>query len=251
MPPVNPPSYYGSRRQSNTAASPDLGVSPDANGNRLNSSGGRLASVKSRTSLTYNNIITAGAVLPIPAAGTEFYLEFATAQLQIRPSGGVFNPYSAGLGLSVDLSNSFELLEVRNDNAFPVVFSLFVGFDGLIDNRLFLQNNSLPQVAFPTYPTALTAPAVAINDISGSQFTDINGGKWYAISRSAIMIHNTDTGVTLLLQKQGGTGASPAIAAIYPQTSWQGSVSGNYALNVGGGNVNAIVNEIYTSLAAT
>jgi hypothetical protein len=240
----------GSRRLTNTAAAANLGVSQDSN--RLNSSGRSLPTVKSRTSLTYNNIILAGATIPIPCAGTEFYLEFSTAQLLIRPSGGVFNPFSAGLGLQLDLSNAFDLVEVQNLNAFPVVFSLFIGFDGLIDNRLFLQNNQLPQVAFPTYQTQNSATTVAINDISGAQFSDINGGKWYAISRSSLTVYNPDGSTTLLLQKAGAlSNAGPAIGVVYPTTTLQLNVSGNYSLNAGGGPINAIVSEIYTSLAAS
>lgn len=237
MPPIN-----------NNAAL--LGVSQGDN--RLNSSGQSLGTVKSRSSLTYTNTIPAGGTLPIPAAGTQFYLVFATAQLNIRPSGGVFAPYQQSTGLQLVEANAFELLEVQNLNAGPVVFQLFVGFDQYIDNRLTLNTTLTPTVAFPTYATPNSASAVAINDLSTLSFTDINGGKWFAIQRIAIIVCNPDTGVTLLLQKSGAaTSSGVAVAAIYPQTSLNLPVSGNYALSLGGSNINAIVSELYQSIAAT
>lgn len=227
----------------------NLGVATGTN--RVNSSGSALPDAKSRASLVITNIIAPGATVPFPVTGTQFYLMFATNSLNIRPSGGIFNPYVSGTGEQFDLANAFALVEVNNPTAAPVVFQLFIGWQQFIDNRLFLQNNQLPLVAFPTYPTANSATNVNINDLSGTQFTDINGIKWYAITRTALQVFNPDTGVTLLLQKAGSVVANgPAVGVIYPQTSLTLPISGNYCLNIGGGNINAIVSEIYQALAA-
>jgi len=154
--------------------------------------------------------------------------------------------------MNLDELNAFTMMEVRNNNSFVVVFELFVGFQGFIDNKLILSNSLYPQIAYPTYPTASAAAAVAINDLSGTKFTDINGGSWYALYRVAIVISNTDSGVTLNLQKAGAaTSSGPAIVTIFPLTSIRIDVSGNYSLSIGGGNVNAIVSELYSALAAT
>lgn len=224
--------------------------------NRLNTQGAELPNVKNRQSLFITNSIAAGAVVPFPISGTEFYVTVCTAPINIRPnaggSSGSFNSYGQGTGLKVALENAFDTIEIANPNAFPVTFQIFVGFDEYVDKRLYLASVLTPQVAFPTYPTAAAATGVNITDISGNAFTDINGGKWFAISRTSILISNIDAGVTLLVQKAGSVVANgPAIAFVPPLTAIELNVSGNYRLSVGGGNVNAIVSEIYTALAAT
>lgn len=227
-----------------------LGVA--AGSNRTNSSGAPLGALRSRGSQVINNIVAAGSILPVPAAGTQFYLLFTSAPLAVRPSGGVFNTYSQGTGLNLDNVNQFDLLEMQNTTSAPIIFSIFVGFDSYIDNRLILANSSTPIVAYPTYSSASSLAAVSIPDISGQPFNDINGGKWFAIQRAAVLVFNPDTGVTLLLQKAGAaTSSGPAVGVIYPQTSLNYPASGNFSLSVGGGNVNAIVSELYTSLADT
>lgn len=219
--------------------------------NRINSQGVTPASTRGGSSLRYANIIKAGTALQIPAQGTQFYFRTATATISARPNGGVFSDYVQGEGLQLDLDNTFNLVEVKNNNSFDVIFELFIGFQGFIDNKLIIANQLYPQVAFPTYPTASAAATVDINDKSGSQFTDINGGKWYALSRVAIVISNTSAGTTVLVQKAGSAVANgPAIAAVFPMTSIRLDVSGNYRLNVGGGNIDCIVSEIYQSIPA-
>lgn len=219
--------------------------------NRTNSGGRSLGTVKSRMSLVYNGIVPASGTVPVPAAGTQFYVTVATAEISVRPSGGVFNPYAQGTGLQLEEINAFELLEVKNENAFPVVFQLFVGFDQYIDNRLILNITGQKVVMRPTYDTASTAAIVDIDDISGQPFTDINGNNFYAMAREAIYVFNPDAGVTLLLQKAGSVVSNgPAVAIIYPLTTLRLPVSGNYRLNVGGGNINAIVSEGYEALPA-
>lgn len=228
------------------------GVPIATGSNRTNSSGRSLGTVLSRTSITINNIVPANSILQVPCAGTQFYVVVQTAPISIRPSGGVFNVYEQGTGLQLEEINAFQLLEVKNENAFAVVFSIFVGFDQYIDNRLILTNTGQQLVANPTYPVVSAAATVAITDLAGSQFTDINGDDWYALSREAIYIFNPDPGVTLLLQLAGSVVSNgPAVAIIYPVTSLRYAASGDYSLSVGGGNINAIVSELYSAIPAT
>lgn len=220
--------------------------------NRVNSSGRSLGTVKARTSLFVSNLIPAGGTLPVPVSGTSFYVTVATAPFLIRPSGGVFNTYDVGTGLDLEEINSFSLLEVSNPNAFPVVFQLFVGFDKFIDKRLILSQTNLNVVARPTAPLPNTETAIEIDDISGQVFTDINGDEWYAIQRVALIISNTDGGVDLLLQESGSAVSNgPAIAAIFAKTSLRLEVAGDYSLSVGGGNINAVVSELYQAIPKT
>lgn len=225
------------------------GVPIAGGSNRTNSSGRSLGTVLSRTSITINNIVPANSILQVPAAGTQFYVIVQTAPVSIRPSGGVFNTYEQGTGLQLEEINAFQLLEVKNENAFPVVFSLFIGFDQYIDNRVIMTNTGVALVARPTYPIPNSGTAVNINDISGTQFLDVNGNGFYALSREAIYVFNPDAGVTLLLQKTGSAVSNGlAVGIIYPLTSLRYAAAGNYSLSVGGGNINAVVSELYSAI---
>lgn len=217
------------------------------NNNRVNSQNRPARSNLGKTSQRLTNIIPAGGFLPLPCSGTFFYVLLASGPLLIKPSGGIAQEYSTGTGLDIEYEeNAFQLLELQNNNAYPVAFEIFVGWDAFIDKRLILVNNSSPQVAYPTYPVANAATHVAIDDLSGQAFTDINGNEWYALSRVAICIGNPDSGVTLLLQAEGAATASgPSVLPIYPQTSLRLDISGNYSLDLGGATINAIVSEIY------
>jgi hypothetical protein len=201
-------------------------------------------------SIRVANIIAPGDPLNIPTQGSQFYFRVCTGTLLVKESGGVYAPYGQGEGLNVSLDNAFDLLQLKNPNSFPVVFELFIGFSSFIDNKLILSSTVTPNVSYPTYPKASAAVKVNIPDLSGNAFKDINGKSWYAISRVAIFVSNIDSGVTLLLQEAETVIANDdAVLAIFPLTSIQYPVSGDYALSVGGGNVNAIVSEIYQALA--
>lgn len=221
--------------------------------NRVNSSGNLNATGPlSRTSIIFPLIVPAGKTGAVPIAGSTFYVTVATAPVDIRPLNGVFNRYTQGQGMKVQEVNAFPALEVSNPNAFSVVVQVFVGFDNFIDNRLILANTGQQLIARPTYPTANAASVVNIDDISGAAFNDVNGNSWYALQREAIYVFNPDAGVTLLLQEAGSVVANgPAVAVIYPTTSLRYAASGNYCLNVGGGNINAIVSELYQAIPAT
>lgn len=220
--------------------------------NKVNTQGAALPDKKNRQSGVYNQSVAAGQTLPLTCVGTQFYVLFTSAPINIRPSKGSFNSYNTGQGLQLDDENAFTQLELQNNTANAIVVSVFVGFQEFIDKTLILNNVTNPNVAYPTYPTASAAATVNINDLSGQQFTDINGKKWYAISRVAILIFNTDTGTTYLVQLKGAnTSNGKAIAAVYPSTAIRLDFSGDYALATGGANVNAIVSEIYNAIPAT
>jgi hypothetical protein len=160
----------------------------------------------------------------------------------------VFNTYQQGTGLDLDETNAFNILDLRNDNAFPIAFQIFVGFDAYIDNRLILSGGQ-PVVAFPTYDTPNSLAAVAIPDRSGSVIADINGNQFYALSRVAVLVFNTDAGVTLLVQRAGSAIPNgPAVGAVYPQTSVRLDCAGDFSLSTGGGNINCVVSELYNAI---
>src|SRR5882757_170250 len=223
--------------------------SVDRSNNRTNTQGLPPALTQFRASFRYANIVAAGQTLPVPCSGTQFYLRITTAPIQIKPSGGVFGEFAQGQGMQLAEENAFDMLQVRNLTAQPVVFELFVGFQGFIDNTLIVPLDTNRVVAFPTYPTANAATTVNFVDKSAQAFTDINGNQWYALYREAIYISNVDGGVTYLLQKSGSVVANgPAVIAIFPTTTLRLPYSGNYTLNVGGGNINVIASEGYIAI---
>ena len=205
--------------------------------------------------------VTSVPILPgfsttIAGSGDMVYVVVATAPVNIRTrgSGGskgssTYATFTQGTGIR---GQPFDNVDLQNPNAVPIVVQVWTGLSAYIDNRLIIANQSIPQVAYPTYPTANAAASVNFNDLSGTGFADINGNLWLALYRVAIVICNVDSGVTFLLQKAGATGpGAPAIAAIYPLTSLTLPLSGNYRLNVGGANVNVIAHEIYSCIAQT
>lgn len=219
--------------------------------NRVNTSGRPIANPQFKTSLRIVQAIDAGATLQLSCSGTQFYFRFSTGILSVKPSGGAFADYQSGEGLNVPPENAFSLLQLKNNNSVAVVFELFAGFDGFIDNKLVLSQSINPNVVYPTYPTAGVATSVDINDISGQPFYDINGNQWYAISRVAILVSNVSSGTTILLLKKNGTNSGdPAIMAIFPLTSIRLDASGDYSL-YDAGNVDCIVSEIYSAIAPT
>lgn len=225
----------------------------DTQNNRTSSQGQAPKTPQSKTSLFVSNVVPAGGTLQVPVSGNTFYVSASNGVINIRPSGGVFNGYYPGTGLNLSLDNSFDLLEVNNPNTFAVAYQIFVGFDGFIDNRVYLTTQQQPQIVYPTYPTPLAANVINITDLAGSQFADINGNLWLALYRSAIIICNIDTGSTFLVQKATTAIATgPAIAAVYPLTSLRLDVQGSYRISTGGGgNINLVVSEIYTAIPKT
>lgn len=209
--------------------------------------------IRAKGSQIITNVVAGNGTLPLRVSGSQFYMLTCSAPVNIRPmaagSVGFFDSIATGTGKNFGEINAFEQLEIQNTNSFAVVFSLFIGWDDFIDKRLIVASNQNPQVLFPTYPTPNSATNVNITDLSGQAFVDINGGKWYAINRVAILAFNPDTGVTYNIQKFGSVVAGgPAVGVVYPQTSLRLDISGNYCVNVGGGNINAVISEIYNSV---
>lgn len=216
--------------------------------NRVNSQSSAILSEKGRTAQVINNIVPAGGVLPIPCNGSMFYFLTATLPLQARPSGGVFNPFGQGQGQQFSIENQFQLLEIKNDNSVPVVFSLFIGFDGFIDNTLILNStNGQASPVYATFPVVNAASYVEITDLSGSPITDLNGNDWYAIRRVAIYISNADSSAVYSLQNLA---LSQTIALIPPNQVLEFQLSGDFKISEAGP-LNLLVSESYQAIPAT
>lgn len=222
------------------------------NNNQTNSSGRPPTTPYGKASQILGLIIPAGATLPVPIRGDSFYLVYASGTVNIRPIAqfgpGSFSPYSQGLGLDVPTENSFNSLEVNNPDATNAVFILlFAGFDRLIDNRLVLTDSAtFKQIIVPVYSDAVPATSVSVTDKSGTVVTDQNGTSWFAISRVAVEIFNTDATNLLAITN---TAATAVIGAVYPLTTLQYAAAGG--MNVtksGGGNVPGVITEIYSAV---
>jgi hypothetical protein len=214
--------------------------------NRLNSSGTPKATGASRNGTIITTVIQPGTTFALPNSGSNFYFILATAPLACRPSNGSWNTYSQGTGLRADEENYFTILEVRNDATVAVVFSLFIGFGGYIDNRLITSGDIIQNILFPTYD-GVTAGAnnVAIPDRAGQQFLDSNGLLWLAVERRALQIFNNSTGVTIQLKNDAGT---QNVALVFPQTGITLPMAGDFRITPPSANVDGIVSEIYAAV---
>ena len=209
-----------------------------------------VSAASARVSANYPVTVPAGATISLDAQGTNFYVIVTNGNLFIRPDNGVFSEYSQGTGENCGL---FSRIELSNRNPYDVAALVFVGWDSFIDNRLIIAQGLTPNVALPTYSTPLTSNTVNINDLSGQPFLDINGKKWLALYRIAILVFNLDGSAVYLLQKKGATTVSGvATGAIYPLTPIRFDFSGDYCITTGslGANINAVVSEIYSAIAA-
>lgn len=183
-------------------------------------------------------------------SGTRFYVVNASNALTIQPQRGgrmgAQNTFSIGQGQTVD--GGFDTLIISNPLPVPVVANVWVGFENFINDQLILVSSSYQQVAFPTNPTAGATTQININDLSGTTFLDINGKKWGAIQRVAILVFNNDgTGGTPLLLQAAATSSptGPAVGIVQPQQPIRFDFGGNYRIFTGGGTINAVVSEIY------
>jgi hypothetical protein len=196
---------------------------------------------------------TTPSEISLTQAGDRFYVIATSAPVAIQSlragNVGATNSFQNGQGQTV--SQGFDTLAIKNFNAFPIVALVWIGFEDFINDQLVLNQTSTPQVTNPTQPIATgSAGDIQIPDLSGQQFTDINGKKWYAISRVAIIISNISPSV-LTLQKFGNTSATGnAVLMIPAGLPIAHNSSGSFTISVGGGPVQAIVSEIYNSIAA-
>jgi hypothetical protein len=202
----------------------------------------------------WNISIPAGETYLIPQNGTMFEFLVQTGAVAVRTRTnqfiGQFNTYPNGTG---EQNIEFEALEVKNLSAtVTVAVSMFVGDSSFINRQLILAQGLTQQIIYPTAPKANVTATIDIVDLSGSPFTDLNSNQWIAINRVAILVFNLDTGATYLIQKAGTvTSNDNAGGAVYPLTSLNLPVNGNFRMATGGANINCIVSEIYQAVPQT
>ena len=196
-----------------------------------------------------NGTVTPSAV-PVTQSGTVFYVITASnSNLKIQPiraaNVGIANTFGIGQGQTV--KDGFETLQVYNPNTFPVVAVIWVGYNDFINDQLILAQQQYPTAVFPTYtqPNTAGATVVDINDLSGTQITDINGVSWLALYRIEIQMSNLDSANVYTLQNATATTAnSPAIVAIQPTQTITRPISGNYRIR-SGATINMLIVELY------
>jgi hypothetical protein len=220
-------------------------------GNRLNNSGAPSVTGPSRTAQIISTAIAPGQNLTYAVSGSNFYLIASTAPLAIRPRGGLYNNFTTGKGQVVDEANLFNQLEVLNNTPNSVVFSLFVGFGGYIDNTLIL-NTSMRQAVYPTAPVVSVGNIIKIPDLSGMPFVDINGNTMLALSRTGIYISNYDIASTYSLESLNPVQYSlpnSRVLAVAPQTDVVYPVAGDFRIWIPASTINAVVSEVYSAIA--
>lgn len=201
-----------------------------------------------RSSQVITTIIPANSSFPIFQAGNKFYLPLATAAIDIKPNGGSFATYTQGTGQGND-NSTFDQVQIRNNNAFNVIISIFVGFGDYIDQRAILYDPLVQTIVYPTYPVANAAVTVNIPDLSGQSIVDLNGTVYLAIARVGIYISNLDVAAVYTLSDYPGIIGS--VLAIQAQTEITFPVSGNYKIRNGVAPVNCFVSEAYRAVQPT
>lgn len=238
-----------SERQQLENSSTFVSMGAPIGNNRVNSSGLFSPNEKNRTSTFIQGTLAAGDTLPFSVSGTTFYITSSTNLVSIRPSGGAFASYVQGTGLKIRDENSFNLLEVKNNNAFDVAFQIFVGWDNFIDNRVIMSSQQYPSIVYPTQSVANTATDILIKDRTGQAIADINGNTFFALSRQSILISNTSSSTVLYLQKYNTIiSGGPSVAVIPAGQVMRFDFSGDYALCNGGATIAAIVAEVYSAI---
>lgn len=224
-----------------------------ANNNITTTQGRAPSSPLARTSKRVQCTVPASGTIPLSLTGTSFYFVQTTGEIQVRPSGGIFVPYTTGTGLALDPVNAFSLLEFYNPTASAITFDAFVGFDAYIDKRLILFDPKNPQVINPVYDSSVAAAnQVDVPDKSGAEFSDANGVVWIGVSRTALLVFNKSETTTINIRKLNASLAThPAIGAVYPLTTVRLDASGDYSCDIEGvpaTNVTGIVSEIYSAI---
>jgi len=202
----------------------------------------------------FTQVIPAGATVPLHQRGTNCYILAATGSLDMRARGpggiNIYNSYTTGTGFE---NAEFNLVEVLNKNGFDVTCSIWVGDASFIDKRNIPIGQSFVNVVRPIYTDPSHHPAAFINadDISGNFFFDANGNRWQAITRVQILISNLDSGVVILVQKNGNTTFNTgAIFAVQPATEIGLAIQGAYTIVSSAGTLNALVSDVYLSVPA-
>ena len=203
-----------------------------------------------RSAQIINTIIPAGVTLPIFQAGQAFYVIACNGPLSIRPRDGVFASYYVGTGVRADPGNLFDLLEVKNANAYPVTLSLWVGFGDFIDNRLIPVSDLFFPIVFPTYPVAGALTSIDLPDRSGTAILDIDGTTWLALSRLQILMTNFDGANPMPVVNRTGAVIGRVFACL-PNTSAVLEFAGDYRITLGAVALNCLVSEVYNCITPT
>ena len=218
--------------------------------NRLNNSGVFApGNSPTKSTIPYTNTLAAagqnGSTLTVPLAGDSFYVSASNGGVTIQPGGGDANTYALGTGLNV-LDVPFSQLIFTNPNAFPITFTVVVGFAEFIDKRLVLINGTvIPTQDAPTIASGSAALVLA----QGGGHVIFPGVSVAAFRRRQFIVYNSDgNGNPIHIYDSSGGN----IMGIVPAgTSWTLAVSGAITVqndNAASGNITVYVGEtFYTS----
>jgi hypothetical protein len=205
-----------------------------------------MPAINNKTAQIVTMVIAPGQVYPILQTGDNFYIIISTGVISVKPNNGGENSYSQGTGQQYPAGNEFTNLQIKNNNASSVVFSIFVGFGSYIDNRVILNDPFLSNVVYPTAPTPNVTNNINITDKSGQAILDINGNNYLALNRVAIYITNYDLASTYNLQDYlhivgTAVGVSPATQIVF-------NASGDFSIHIPSSTINAVVSEVYQAV---
>jgi hypothetical protein len=226
------------------------------NSNRTSSQGIAPTFQRYKTSQIVRVLLSVGQTLPVPVAGDRFYVVASSYAVQIRPGNMAENLFYPGTGLKLDPQNAFDILHLRNSHASNAVYlELFVGFDEYDDRRLTFPSVQFSQVFLPVYDyihPALSGGATAnlvVPDRSGQVVTQLDGTKFYALSRQLLILFNDSASVNHLLSYFSAGPGFNYCGVAYPKTSLQLPVTGALrVLTQDGSNLAAYISEVYNCL---
>lgn len=156
--------------------------------------------------------IPAGRVIPINAAGRNFYVVYSPVDLEIALNGSEFAVYGQGAGLDdMPEGRTFKRLEVRNPSAASILVKIYIGGPLYRDSRY-----------------AVIEPNTIADGWSGTQLAATTGQSFpgtpagLRVRRKAIVATNRDANLNLQIRDAAGH----TILTIFPETSITLPISG-------------------------
>jgi hypothetical protein len=211
-----------------------------AKGNNRTTPAGLPSKSVNRTAQTFSGILAAGETRAFPLPGNNFRIIAASGPMLFRPGNGPWMLLYQGMSYKPHAKAPWEVLELQNPNvASSLTFAAFAGFGKIFDNRT-TPNTEIQTVTVATGQAAIATP-FPIPDLSGTIITAQDGTRWYAVSRSQLVL-GADMGTTVLLNAAATVVLTSGLSDTAP-LYWQSSGKFNAY------NTTAILNIAETYLA--
>ncbi len=179
--------------------------------------------------------ITTGAIQPIEASGTNFFVVFSPVTLQIKMPGQAFGLYEQGGGIqNLPNGETFNRLEVRNTSLGTILVTIYVGGPLYVDSRHSIIEPDTIAIGRNVNTIA------AATDLT---FDGIPAGN--LIRRKCIQVSNLDANLLLVIKDDSGN----VVLSVFPRTSITLPISKSCKIgNANGSIVACNISEIWWTL---